>query len=117
MIANPDKFQVIFLGVPNPTNIFVNINNVKIYGKTEVELLGITLDYNLSFKSHVKKLCLNANKKNSALIRFRNMLTFEQTSQTWNNLPNLYKLSESLNIFKNKIKQWDRNECHYHICK
>ena len=38
-------------------------------------------------------------------------------SQTWNNLPNLYKLSESLNIFKNKIKQWDGNECHCHICK
>ena len=240
MVANPDKFQVIFLGVPDPTQIFVKINNTKIFGKSEVDLLGITLDYKLSFRSHIKNLCQNANNKISTLIRFRKLLSFDQTniiinsyilsyflycpliwmfcgkmqynqiekthkralkvlhldysssyrelleksgcvslhvkhlqhlmteiyktvnslnplfmknifkikegyytlrnqnllkvytprtekfgvrtvsfkgSLIWNTLPNVYKQSRSINIFKNKIKHWEGRECSCHICK
>ena len=45
----------------------------------EVELLGVTLDYELKFKTHITKLCKNANRKISALIRIRNMITKKQT--------------------------------------
>ena len=53
---------------------------MNIYGKTEVELLGVIIDYKLTFKNHIKRLCGNANKKISALVRFRNQITFEQTN-------------------------------------
>ena len=80
MVVNPEKFQVMFLGNLDPTSVYITLdNNVNIYGKTEVELLGITIDYKLTFKSHIKRLCRSANNKISALIRFRNLITFDQT--------------------------------------
>ena len=79
MIANPDKFQIMFLGVKNPTDISLNICGTVISGTPQVELLGITIDHKLTFSNHVKILCKNANNKISALLRFRNMLNYKQT--------------------------------------
>ena len=79
MIANAEKFQIMFLGVQNPCEISLNICDNIISGKSQVELLGITIDYKLTFSNHVKTLCKNANSKISALIRFRNVLNYKQT--------------------------------------
>ena len=70
MVANPDNFQTMFLGIKNPTEISLNICGFDIRGKLQVELLGVIIDHKLSFSSHIKALCQNANKKISALLRF-----------------------------------------------
>ena len=81
MVANPEKFQVMFLGITDPTTVYINLgDNINIFGKTEVELLGITIDNKLTFKSHIQRLCRLANNKISALVRFRNLINFEQTN-------------------------------------
>ena len=43
-----------------------------------VELLGITLDKNLNFKSHIENICCKANNKIKALFQIRGFLAFEQ---------------------------------------
>ena len=40
-----------------------------------VELLGITLEKNLSFKSHIENICCKVNNKLKALFRIQSFLT------------------------------------------
>ena len=47
-----------------------------IKSSSTVELLGITLDKNLNFKSHIENICCKVNK--IALFRIRSFLTLEQ---------------------------------------
>ena len=38
-------------------------------------------------------------------------------SHLWNSLPNSYKDSESLHVFKSKIRQWNGSGCTCKLCK
>ena len=49
-----------------------------IKSSSTVDLLGITLDKNFNFKSHIENICCKANSKIKALFRNRNFLTLEQ---------------------------------------
>ena len=55
-----------------------------------VELLGITLDKTLDFKSHIDSICSKSNNRIKALFRIRSFLTLEQV----NVLAEAYKLSD-----------------------
>ena len=61
MVADPSKFQVIFFGLEKNQNLALEINGDVITNRKEVKLLGVTLDSQLYFKSHVKALCVKAN--------------------------------------------------------
>ena len=76
MVANPDKFQVIFLGIGS--SIDVEIGSFTIRSSKEVKLLGVTLDYQLSFYPHIQSICGKAISKIKALMRIRNYLSQEQ---------------------------------------
>ena len=79
MIANQEKFQVMFLGVKDPCEVSLKIGNLEINGQSQVLLLGITIDHKLNFSSHIKTLCKNANNKISTLLRLRSSLSYNQT--------------------------------------
>ena len=40
-------------------------------GKNEVKLLGLTIDNNLKFDTHISKICSKANQKLSILTRMK----------------------------------------------
>ena len=65
MVANPEKFQIMFLGA-KAENLTMNICGNSIKAANKVKLLGI--DSKLDFSMHIKKLCTNADNKTSALI-------------------------------------------------
>jgi hypothetical protein len=68
MIANPDKFKAIIIDKrgKDTCGIELNINGDKIYTQKEVELLGISIDFQLSFTPHISKICkMAANQLNS----------------------------------------------------
>ena len=80
MVANPSKFQIMFLGSKIYNNkITFAIENKQIKCKTEVKLLGITIDEKLTFTKHIANICSLANNRLRALTRIRRYLSKEQT--------------------------------------
>ena len=66
MVANPKKFQLMFLGLKGQRRLRLNINENKLSVTDHVKLLGIEVDNKLKFNKHVKTLCSKVNKKISA---------------------------------------------------
>ena len=68
MFANPDKFQAILIKKGEEiSGIPLKINNIIIESETNVILLGINIDNQLSFSKHIANLCLLAAKKLNAI--------------------------------------------------
>ena len=74
MVANPEKFQAIFLGTKN-NGIEIKLGSNIIISSKEVKLLGVTIDSQLSFFPHISQICKKASAKTKALMRIRNYLT------------------------------------------
>jgi hypothetical protein len=73
MIANPAKFQLMFLGRATiPINIKIGNNMLK--PSDCVKLLGVLIDCKLNFTPHVESLCKSASNKTKALFRIRPFL-------------------------------------------
>ena len=51
-----------------PEHIWVKVGDEKIWESQLEKLLGIMVDKNLNFESHLKKLCKKVNQKVSALL-------------------------------------------------
>ena len=64
MQANPDKFQVLAVGKKTyekrPT---INIQNFELTCKDSVKLLGIEIDYQLNFDTHISTICRKASQQ------------------------------------------------------
>ena len=73
MVANPDKFQAIFLGTKNDS-IVLKVGSSSIESSKCVKLLGITIDNQLTFYPHILEICKKASSKSKALLRIRNYL-------------------------------------------
>ena len=84
MVANPAKFQLMFLGKNIPENFSISLNGQIIPQKIEVELLGMIIDCKLNFSSHIKKVCKSANNKISAFMRIRKALNISQAKHICN---------------------------------
>ena len=69
MVANPKIFQVMFLGLKQHQEFFLEIENKSIDVTRSVKLLGINVDDELKFDKHVKTMCQNVSRKISAFSR------------------------------------------------
>ena len=76
--ANPGKFQFMVLRTKEADYFVLNIGKNKIESSTEVTLLGVKIDKQLKFKSHIEELCRKAAYKLHALRRIRKYLTVEK---------------------------------------
>ena len=68
MKLNTDKCHLLVSGHKHEVT-FAKVGDDKIWEKNKVKLLGITIDRQLNFESHMTKLCDKANNKLSALTR------------------------------------------------
>ena len=71
MVANPNKFQSMFLGTKNKVDLCLDINRKTSRTTTFVTLLGIEIDWKMSFNRHVKAKCWQAYFKAKALAHLR----------------------------------------------
>ena len=78
MIANPDKFQIIFLGNKNNESFTLNVNDSVLENSKSIKLLGVVIDDKLSFLPHVNNMCKKANQAIKGLLRLRKNLTQEK---------------------------------------
>jgi len=91
MQANPDKFQAMAVGnKAQNENITFDIGNNTIKCEPEVKLLGVTIDFQLNFHTHVSNICKKASRQLNSLKRIGKHLT-EQIRQTYN-IPFIYSL-------------------------
>ena len=69
MIANPSKHQGMILGkTDHQFNFSVN---------DSVELFGVTIDKDLTFKQHVSSICKKVNNQFSVMTRFGKLMSTE----------------------------------------
>jgi hypothetical protein len=68
MAANPDKFQAIFLG-KGVSQECIEIKKIKITPEKYVKLLGVLIDNQLNFDTHVSEICKKTSKQLNALKR------------------------------------------------
>ena len=61
------------LGNTNYTFSFT-VNDTNISAKDDVDLLGVNIDKNLQFNSHVKNICTKVNNKINVISRFRKIV-------------------------------------------
>ena len=88
MKANPDKFQFMILGPSDDKCFIIKINDIEIRNKSEMKLIGLTIDHELEFDGHIDKLCKTARFKLYALRRIRKFLTLEQAKLLANSFVN-----------------------------
>ena len=74
MKANPEKFQCIVSNRHQDITINFDINGMQISSQKSVILLGIEIDTNLKFDSHIDNLCKKAGKQLNVLKRFSTVL-------------------------------------------
>ena len=68
MIVNPEKHQAMVLGANSNSEFSFPVKN-------SIDLLGVTIDKDLSFNHHISQICEKVNKQFSVLKRFKNIIT------------------------------------------
>ena len=76
--TNPSNFQFMVLETKEKDSFVLNIGKNKIESSTEVTILGVKIDKQLKFKSHIEELCRKAAYKLHVLRRVRKYLTAEK---------------------------------------
>ena len=75
MKANPDKFQALAIGKKSmDENIVLDLAGNKIKCEKEVKLLGVTIDFELKFNSHISNICKKASRQLKRLSKYLNKL-------------------------------------------
>ena len=78
MKINSDKCHL-FISGHKFEHLWAKIGDDKIWETGTVKLLGITIDNELKCNKHLKNVCLDVNRKLSALMRITNYLDFNKT--------------------------------------
>ena len=84
MVANPEKFQIMFLGTRKKIDLVIDINGKTSRTTSSVILLGIDIDWKMTFNKHVKQICITANNKTKSLARLRYKLNQGQKLSLYN---------------------------------
>ena len=87
MVLNPGKCHFLTLGFNEPFPDF-SFKNTIIKNVTGIKILGILIDNNLNFKSHMKKVCEKTNQKISELARISKLTTTIQRKKLINSIIN-----------------------------
>ena len=116
MVAKPKKFQLIFSARNKTIEREVSCAKKTIKSSNTAELLGVTIDNNINFKSHIENICCKANNKIRVFkIKLKlnkcrtkshglNMVTFKGVV-IWENLLNHFKEAILLIKFKTFIRK------------
>ena len=83
LVANPDKFQLIFPGTKE-ANLSIKIGSFDLDSSETVKLLGVIIDSQLSFYPHVQDICKKISIKTKIILRIRPYLNQDQADLLFN---------------------------------
>ena len=63
MVANREKFQLMFLGLKDDINLCIDIHGTVVQMTDSVKLLGVTIESMLNFNQHVQSICKKTSDK------------------------------------------------------
>ena len=86
MIANPEKFQIMFHGLKDERCLRLNIEGKKLPITDTVKLLGIQIDNKLKLNKNIHGLCSKVNQKVSAFARLNTYLSQDQATKIYNTI-------------------------------
>ena len=66
--GNPDKFQFIVFTKGDPA-CTISLNSITLSSQSAVKLLGLTINTELNFKSHIDEICKKAGRQLNVLVR------------------------------------------------
>ena len=80
MIANPNKFHALFVKKDHTNTCGTNLDfqGDSIKSEETVKLLGVTLDYKLSFDPHISNFCKKAAAQLNVLKRLKSFTAFAE---------------------------------------
>ena len=76
LTLNLDKCKLLVLPERKSDQVELDIDGSQVKATDNVELLGVVIDNNLNFKSHISKLIKKVGKQISVLNRFKQVLSF-----------------------------------------
>ena len=79
--ASPDKFQLIMFNSKSNDYVLSISDQIKLQPQREVTLLGINIDFKLSFSLYIDELCKKAGRKINVLSRLSKVLNQEAKYQ------------------------------------
>ena len=113
LVANPEKFQMLFPGTKN-ANISIDIGNFSLISSENANLLGITIDSALSFYAHIQDLCNKASQKTKTILRMRSYLNQDQADLIFNSfILSTFKYCPLIWMFCSKMAHNLLTEAHY----
>ena len=94
---------MLILGNKDTPKIEINLGHLKIKSTDSVELLGITIDSNLSFSDHIKSLCAKTKFRVYSLNRIQGYLSFHQRRLLFNSyIMSMFNYASIVWMFCNK---------------
>jgi hypothetical protein len=83
MKANPDKFQAIAIGKKTKNeNFSFNLNGNIITCEDDVKLLGVTIDFELNFNTHIANICKKKASRQLNILK-RMGFTYDFYANRW----------------------------------
>ena len=79
MKLNEEKCHLVVSGFKHEV-LWVNIGEKKIWESKEQKLLGLNIDRDLKFTTHVSNICAKAGKKLSAISRIAKFMSLDKRS-------------------------------------
>ena len=113
MVANPSKFQAMFMGLGNDCKLCMEIDEMVITTVDKVKLLGVIIDSKLKFDEHVKSLCIKANRNISALSRVAKIIDPPKSKLLYNSFViSNFRYSPIIWMFCGKTTNKEINRAH-----
>jgi len=104
MRANPDKFQIMFLGASvNSVDYDLSFQDVTLKGEDSITILGVEFDYKLNFNIHTNSICKKVSQQINASMRININLDMHSRLAIYNSfIVSNFNYCNNIWLFSNK---------------
>ena len=118
MVANPEKFQLMFLGLKDDINLCIDKHGTVVQMTDSLKLLGVTIDSMLDFNEHVQAICKKTSNKVRAFSRIAPNLEYGKNVMLYHSLVlSNFNYCPRIWMFSGKSSNNEINRLHKHALR